>query len=58
MPEEIKDSVMFKEAVKEGIQEWLNAQFTAFGRWTFYGLLSLAMGGLVYFALTGLGWKK
>lgn len=58
MPEEIKDTAAFREAVKEGIQEWLDKQFAAFGRWTFYGLLSLATGGLVYLALTGLGWKK
>ncbi|MFJ1253430.1 hypothetical protein [Cupriavidus sp. CuC1] len=58
MPEDFKQNAAFKDAVKEGIAEWLNQQFAAFGRWTFYGLLSLAMGGLVYFALVGLGWKK
>lgn len=58
MADEITKQDGFKDAVKEAIREWLNEQFAAFGRWTFYGLLSLAMGGLVYFALIGLGYKK
>lgn len=57
MPEDIKSDPAFKQAVKEAITEWLNTQFAAFGRWTFYGICSLALGGIVYLALTGLGWK-
>ena len=55
MTEEIKSDPRFKGAVKEAIQEWLNEQFASFGRWTFYGLCSLALAGLVYLALVKLG---
>lgn len=58
MPEDFAKSDAFKVAVKEAIQEWLDKQYAAVGRWTVNGLLALALGGLVYLALTGLGWKK
>lgn len=47
-----------KAMLKEAIREWLDDQFAAFGRWTFYGMLSAAFGGLVYLALRGQGWTK
>lgn len=50
--DDIKDSAAFKDAVKQAIKEWLDEQFAAFGRWTFYGLCSMALGGLTYLALT------
>jgi hypothetical protein len=50
--DDIKDTAAFKEAVKQAIKEWLNEQFAAFGRWTFYGLCSMALGGMTYLALT------
>lgn len=52
------DPSVQKEAVKEALKEWLNEQFASFGRWTFMGLLSAAFVGLVYLALTGMGWHK
>jgi hypothetical protein len=52
------DPEVQKQAVKEALREWLNDQFAAFGRWTFYGLMSAAFAGLVYLALTGSGWHK
>lgn len=58
MPEELKSNPDFKEAVKEGIQEWLDKQFASFGRWTFYGIISAALGGTVYLALVKMGWAK
>lgn len=58
MQDEIKNSVTFKEAVKEGIQEWLDKQFATFGRWTFYGIMSSAFAGLVYLVLLKMGWAK
>lgn len=50
--DDIKDSAAFKDAVKQAIKEWLDEQFAAFGRWTFYGLCSMALGGLTWLALT------
>lgn len=47
-----------KEAMKEGIKEWMTEQFAAFGRFTFYGLMVAAFGGIVYLALVGAGWHK
>lgn len=44
-PEEQKEIV--KDAMKEALKEWLDKQFAAFGRWTFYGILS---AGLALFA--------
>ena len=44
-----------KKAMKEGLKEWLNEQYAAFGRWTLHGLIALALAGLVYLALTGAG---
>jgi len=47
-----------KAAVKEGIKEWADSMFAAFGKWSLTGLGVAAMLGLVYLALTGLGWHK
>jgi hypothetical protein len=52
------DPEIQKEAVKEALREWLNEQFAAFGRWSFYGLFAMALVGLVYLALVGQGWHK
>lgn len=52
------DPEIQKQAVKEALREWLNDQFAAFGRWTFYGLTAAAFVGLVYLALLGAGWHK
>jgi hypothetical protein len=52
------DPEIQKQAVKEALREWLNEQFAAFGRWSFYGLLASAFAGLVYLALVGAGWHK
>lgn len=56
MPEIDRD--VQKQAVKEGIKEWLDEQFAAFGKWSFVTLLSIAFAGLVYLALLGAGWHK
>jgi hypothetical protein len=52
------DPEIQKQAVKEALRDWLNDQFAAFGRWTFYGMASAAFAGLVYLALIGAGWTK
>lgn len=47
-----------REILKQAIREWLDEQFATFGRWTFYGLMASAFGGVAYLALTGAGWHK
>lgn len=47
-----------KQVLKEAIREWLDEQFAAFGRWTFYGMLGAAFCGCVYLALVSQGWRK
>lgn len=47
-----------KEALKEGINEWLDAKFAALGKWSVGALAAAALAGLVYLALAGLGWHK
>lgn len=46
----------YKQAIKEALQEWLDKQFAAFGKWTLAGLLSAALVGAVYLAVRG--WVK
>lgn len=47
-----------KKAMKQAIKEWLDEQFSSFGRWSFYGLAALALAALVYFVLSMNGWHK
>jgi hypothetical protein len=37
-----------KAAVKEAVSEWLNSQWSAFGKWSAMGIFSLALAGLAY----------
>jgi hypothetical protein len=46
-----------KDALKEGLKEWLDGMFAEFGKWTVRSLLVLAFVGAVYLALAGAGWK-
>lgn len=50
------ERMMHKEAVKEALQEWLDKQFSQFGKWTFTGLLAAAFVGAVYLWLAGKGY--
>lgn len=52
------DKDVLKEAIKEGLREWLEDKFAQFGKWTFSGLMAAAFVGLVYLALKGQGWAK
>lgn len=56
MPSIEKD--VLKEAIKEGLREWLDDKFMMFGKWSAAGLLAAAFAGLVYLALIGAGWHK
>ena len=46
-----------KEAIKEALEEWLDKQFIAFGKWSLKGIVALALAGLVYFWASTQGWS-
>jgi hypothetical protein len=52
------DKEDYKAAVKEGLKEWLNEQFAAFGKWSLHGLLAMALAGCVYLFMISNGWHK
>ena len=43
-----KQRAEFRLAVKEAIDEWLEKQFAAFGRWSAAGIASLIIGFIAY----------
>lgn len=53
-----EQKAILKEAFREAAKEWLTEQFAAFGRWSFYGLLSAGIVGILYFMLWVNGWHK
>ena len=44
-----------KAAIKEAIKEWMDEQFTIFGKWAFKGACVAAFSALVYIVLKGKG---
>jgi hypothetical protein len=52
------DQDAVKDALKEGLHEWLDEKFAAFGKWSLGGLAAAGLAGLVYLAMTGAGWHK
>ena len=54
--DEEKEAV--KEAMCEALREWLDEKYAAFGKWSFNGLLAMALGGIVYMFLLSQGWNK
>lgn len=44
-----------KQIVKDAIKEWLDEQFTKFGKWSFYSIVSMLTSGLVYLILKAKG---
>lgn len=46
-----------KQAAKEAISEWLDQQFTAFGKWSATAIAALALCALLYFILKTSGWS-
>ena len=46
-----------KQAIKEGLQDWLNDKFSEFGKFSLRGILALMLVGLVYLWATSQGWK-
>jgi hypothetical protein len=57
MPKGLTDEEQ-KKIIKEALKEWLDAQFAAFGKWTFMGLLSLLFVAVSYAWLWEHGWHK
>ena len=47
-----------KEAVKEALKEWLDDKYSAFGKWSFHGLMAMALAGAVYLFMISNGWHK
>jgi hypothetical protein len=47
-----------KEALKEGMREWLDEKFAIFGKWSLAGLGAMALTALCYFILSLNGWHK
>lgn len=52
------DKNELKEAVREGIESWLDKQFQTFGKWSLYTIASVVFGALVYFVLNAMGWHR
>lgn len=46
-----------KQAIKEGLQDWLNEKFSEFGKFSLRGIFALMLVGLVYLWATSQGWK-
>ena len=46
-----------KDALKEALKEWLDAQASKFGWFAIRTLGAVALIGMVYFMLTWTGWK-
>jgi hypothetical protein len=46
-----------KQAIKEALEEWLDKQFTSFGKWSLKGIVAVALAGLVYLWAMTHGWS-
>lgn len=61
MTDELKQALkdaQAKRIIKEAIREWLDEQFSKFGRWSFYGILAFATTAILYLTLIANGWHK
>jgi len=51
MPVDLSDEKQreeFRKIIREAIDAWLDKQFSAFGRWTFWGIVSAAIAAFSY----------
>lgn len=46
-----------KEIIKEAISEWLDAKYSAFGKWTLHGMAAAGLAAAAYFLISH-GWLK
>lgn len=47
-----------KEALKEGIKEWMDEKYAALGMWTAASMAALAVAALTWLVLRANGWHK
>lgn len=47
-----------KEAVKEGIKEWMDDNFMSFGKWTAVSFACILFAALLHFVLWTKGWRQ
>lgn len=47
-----------KAIIKEAITEWLDAKFSEFGKWSFFGIVAMFFAWLVYQYMTSAGFGK
>lgn len=45
-----------KKVMKETLKEWLDEQFSTFGKWALRGILAMAFTVLVYLVFVKTGW--
>lgn len=55
---ECDDKEAFKEAVKEAANEWLDAKFAQFGKWTAYGIAAVLFAVFVKLSVSNGWWPK
>ena len=48
---------LVKNALKEGISEWLDEQIQEVGKWTLRAFAAVLVAGLAYFVLMLNGWR-
>lgn len=58
MPRRWLDKEATKDAVKEALKEWLDAKYSAFGKWSLHGLLAMLLAVIVYLFMIQNGWHK
>lgn len=46
-----------REAVKDGIRDFLDEKFRQFGKWSLGGLAAMGLAALIYVILTFNGWR-
>ncbi len=47
-----------KQAMKDGLKEWLDEKWSDFGKWSAIGIGASALGVLAYVILIANGWHK
>lgn len=46
-----------REAVREGIRDFLDEKFREFGKWSLGGLAAMGLAAIIYLILFAYGWK-
>ena len=57
MPDQLtKEEV--KQAIKDGIKDWMNERFAEFGKWSLGGICAAGLGILGWLLIISNGWHK